>query len=124
MKPMTKITIYFNPRCSKCRSALELIQTHDKKVEVIQYLERPLSRDNLIDLVSILEDPPTELIRRDLNFNNLGLNHDDYQTIEQIVDLLEQHPELLQRPILVGRGRATIARSPERVIAFISGKSA
>lgn len=118
---MTKITIYFNPLCSKCRSALELIQMHDKDVEVIQYLERPLSRDSLIELVSMLEDPPTELIRRDLNFNNLGLNHDDYQTIEQIVDLLEQHPELLQRPILVRGGSATIARSPERVIEFISG---
>ena len=117
---MSKITIYFNPRCSKCRSALELIQTRNKDVEIIHYLEQPPSRDRLIELFSILEDTPSDLIRRDINFKNLGLNHDDCQTIDQIVDLLVQYPELLQRPILVKQGNATIARSPERVLEFIS----
>ncbi|MXX95507.1 MAG: arsenate reductase [Gammaproteobacteria bacterium] len=117
---MSKITIYFNPRCSKCRSTLELIQVRNKEVEIIHYLEQPPSRNRLIELVSTLEDTPSDLIRRDLNFKNLGLNHDHCQTIEQIVELLEQHPELLQRPILVRGGSATIARSPERVLEFIS----
>ncbi len=117
---MSKITIYFNPRCSKCRLALELIKNKDNDVEIIHYMDNPPNRNQLTKLVSILEDPPTELIRRDSNFDNLGLNHNDYKTIDQIVDLLAQHPELLQRPILVGDESATIARSPERVMEFIS----
>lgn len=117
---MSKITIYFNPRCSKCRLALELIQNKDNDVEIIHYMDNPPKRNRLTELVSILEDPPTELIRRDSNFKSLGLSHDDYQTIDQIVNLLVQYPELLQRPILVQGGSATIARSPERVMEFIS----
>lgn len=117
---MSKLTIYFNARCSKCRTALELIQKRNHEVEIIHYLEQPLSRERLIELVSNLDDTPSDLIRRDSNFRALGLNQDDYQTVAEIVDLLEQHPELLQRPILVKDGNAAIARSPERVLQFIS----
>ena len=77
-------------------------------------------RATLENLVAIIEDPVTDLIRRDGNFKKLELKEDDVATAEQVVETLLAHPELLQRPILVRDGRAIIGRPKDRVATFIS----
>jgi arsenate reductase len=72
-----------------------------------------------VDLVAKLEDPTTELVRRDANFTKLGLTDADVDTPEQVIDILVQHPALLQRPILVKGDVAIIGRPKDRVPTFL-----
>ena len=120
---MNPITVYFNHNCSKCRHAVEILEQENQQYVqyvLIRYLDQPPAREVLANLVEKLIDPPIDLIRVDSNFNALGLNIDDYQSVEQIVNLLKKHPQLIQRPILVGTNIAAIARSTERVMEFLA----
>lgn len=89
--------------------------------EVVKYLlkaQRP-SREQLVELVDKLEDPTTDLVRRDANFTKLGITDADVETPEQVVDILERYPQLLQRPVLVRGDRAIIGRPKDRVAEFL-----
>ena len=66
------------------------------------------------------EDPPTDLVRRDAYFAELGLTDADVETREQVVAVLAEHPRLLQRPVLVKGDRAIIGRPKERVAALLA----
>jgi len=81
--------------------------------------EKP-TRETLERLVSILEDPATDLVRRDSQFAKLGLTDDDVATPAQVVDLLLEKPRLMQRPIVVSGDRAIIGRPKARVAEFLS----
>jgi arsenate reductase len=94
-------TILHNPRCSTSRAALENLEASDRSFEVVPYLKQPLAVDQLRDLVALFPDSPTDLVRRDPNFAKLGLTDDDVRTPDQVVTALAEHPELLQRPILI-----------------------
>ena len=67
----------------------------------------------------MLEDPPADLVRKDKNFKELGLVESDYQTREQVIDLLLQHPVLMQRPIIVRGNRAIVARPSDKVLQLL-----
>lgn len=120
---MAEVTIYHNPRCSNSRTALGLLQERpdDVELEVVEYLNQPLDRAGLENLLAVLEDPPADLVRHDQKFKDLGLDPKGYATAEAVVDLLVEHPELMQRPVLVSGGRAVIARPPaDKVAAFLA----
>ena len=74
-----------------------------------------------IELLEKLEDPPTDLVRRDANFTKLGVTDADVETADQVADLLAQHPVLMQRPVLVKGDRAIIGRPKDRVPEFLRG---
>jgi len=117
---MAEVSIYHNPRCSNSRTALALLGERGDDVEVIEYLKTPPGRSQLEALVAMLEDDPGDLVRHDNRFAELGLDAADYTDAVAVVDLLEAHPELMQRPVLVSGGRAVIARPPaEKVPAFL-----
>ena len=67
----------------------------------------------------MLPDPPAELVRKDDRFKELGLNAADYKSEEQVIDLLLQHPELMQRPIIIRGDRAVIGRPSEKVLELL-----
>ena len=67
----------------------------------------------------LLPDSPAELIRRDKNFEELGLNAEDYETADSVIDLLFEYPVLMQRPIFVVGDRAVICRPSERVLELL-----
>jgi arsenate reductase len=115
------VVIYHNPNCSNSRRALAWLEEHDIDHDVVQYLKHPLARAQLSSLVDSLEDDPAELVRHDKRFGELGLDNDAYTSKKAVVELLTEHPELMQRPVVV-RGRdAIIARPPEdRLDAFFS----
>ena len=89
--------------------------------EIVNYRHTPPDRDELRWLIDHLEDPATDLVRRDSQFKKLGLTEDDVVTDEQIIDLLVERKMLLQRPIVVRGDRAIIGRPKDRVREFLSG---
>jgi arsenate reductase len=84
-------------------------------VHVVLYLKQPPDAETLRAIVAKLEDPVTDLVRRDANFAKLGLTDADVATPEQVVDVLVAHKALLQRPLLVLADRALIGRPKDRV---------
>lgn len=120
---MSDFTILHNPRCSTSRAALDLLNASDQAFEVVQYLKEPLAVEQLRDLVALFEGDVTELVRRDPNFARLGLTDADVQTADQVVAVLAEHPELLQRPILIRHDadgdRAIIGRPKQAVPEFL-----
>lgn len=107
--------IYFNPSCSKCRNAVSQLDEKGQDYELVQYLETELSTSELSDIIDMLQDPLEDLVRKDQNFRDLGLNAKDYVSKEAVIELLREHPKLMQRPIIVKNGEASIARTPEKV---------
>jgi arsenate reductase len=116
---MSDVTVYHNPGCSKSRGALEILDDKKVETEVIRYLDNPLSRDDFERILDILVDPPADLVRKDKRFAELGLVEADYQTREQVIELLLEHPVLMQRPIVIRDGKALIARPSERVLELL-----
>lgn len=116
---MSSICIYHNPECSKSRAALALLEENDVNPEIIYYLETPPSSEELTMLLSKLNLNLRDIIRRsEDDFDELGLD-DETLSDEIVLDLLQKHPQLLQRPIVVKGDQAIIARPPEDVLSLI-----
>jgi arsenate reductase len=114
------VTILHNNRCSTSRAAMDRLDEAAVEATVVDYLRHPLDAAALEDLLDKLEDAPTDLVRRDGHFAELGLTDADVATREQVVDVLVRHPRLLQRPVLVKGDRAIIGRPKDRVAAFLA----
>jgi arsenate reductase len=112
---MAEIRIYHNPGCSKSRGALEILQEQGVAHEVVEYLVTPPDRATLERILDLLPDPPADLVRRDKRFRELELDPRAYETRDAVVDLLLEHPELMQRPVVIRGGRAVLARPSEKV---------
>ena len=110
--------IYHNPGCKHSRGALEILEERAPATEVVLYLEAPPTKADLEQVLDLLEDPPADLVRKDKRFTELGLAEADYQTREQVVEVLLEHPELMQRPIIIKGDRAVLARPSEKVLAL------
>lgn len=109
---MNKITIYHNPRCSKSRKALEILQSKGVEPVIIEYLKTPLSMEQLQALLShfTLED----FVRTNEDiFKSLKLSLDNEPAILQAI---LKEPVLMQRPIVTFKDKAMIARPPEKVL--------
>lgn len=119
---MADITIFHDPNCSSSRAATELAAELGVEVDLRRYklkAERP-TVEELRDLLAILEDEPTALVRRDATFDRLGLSDGDVQSVEQVAEVLAAHPEMIQRPVLIAGGAAIIGRPRDRVAPFLS----
>jgi arsenate reductase len=115
VRGMEQVTIYHNPVCGKSRGALDILHQRGIAPQVIEYLKSPPDRATLNRILDLLGGKSAELVRKDKRFKELGLNEPDYQTREQVVAVLLQHPELMERPVVIRGGRAVIARPSERV---------
>lgn len=113
-------TVLHNKNCSTSRAALATAADAGAQVEVHDYLKQPLSEGQLRELLGKLEDPVTDLVRRDPFFKAQGLTDADVATEDQVVAVLVEHPRLLQRPVLIRGDRAIIGRPKERVAAFLA----
>ena len=89
--------------------------------EVVLYLKTPPDADTLRSIIAKLEDPVTDLVRRDSMWTKLGLTEADAATADQVVALLVKHKQLLQRPVVVTATKAIIGRPKERVRALLGG---
>lgn len=85
----------------------------------VNYIKAPPDAETLRAIIAKLEDPPTNLVRRDSMFKKLALTDGDVETDDQIIDMLVRHKQLLQRPLVVTRDRAIIGRPKDRVRALL-----
>ncbi|NKB31937.1 MAG: arsenate reductase (glutaredoxin) [Pseudomonadales bacterium] len=116
---MEPIKIYHNPRCSKSRAALALLEENEVNSEIVYYLEAPPTSDELNDLLKKLGVGIRDIIRTsEPEYGELGL--DDDSLSETIVfDIVCKHPKLIQRPIVTKGKQAILGRPPENVLALL-----
>ena len=95
------------------------MRERDVEFDVIEYLKTPLSREDLERIVDLVPESPEEMVRKDKNFSELGLNADDYKSKDTVVDILLEHPKLMQRPVVIRGERAVIGRPSEKVLALL-----
>jgi arsenate reductase len=110
-----RVTIYHNPNCSTSKHAMATLDELGVDHDVVQYLKLPPDRATLTWIVEHLEDPVADLVRKDNYFTEQGLRPEDYVEPDTVIDLLLEHPRLLQRPIIVKGDVAIIGRPKERV---------
>lgn len=111
--------LYHNPRCSKSRGALGLLQERGIEPEVVRYLDDPPDARTLRTLVGKLGIAPRELLRTgEEEYRSLGLA-DGSLGDEAVIEAMAAHPRLIERPILVRGERAVIGRPPERVLGLL-----
>jgi arsenate reductase (glutaredoxin) len=118
---MAALTLFHNPRCSNSRKALAALEARGVEFDTVLYLKEPLSRGDLERLVGHLDGDVADLVRHDARFAELGLDPEAYTEPDAVVDVLAEHPELMQRPVLDDGDRAAIARPPEAVVARFLG---
>ncbi|WJN60844.1 arsenate reductase (glutaredoxin) [Pseudomonas sp. SO81] len=117
---MTDLTLYHNPRCSKSRGALELLEARGLTPQVVRYLETPPSAAELRELLSKLGIGARALLRSgEDEYKELGLG-DASLSDEQLIAAMAAHPKLIERPILIAGKRAVIGRPPEKVLELLA----
>ena len=114
-----KVTIYFNPKCSKCRLSLQLLEQQDQQAEVIEYLDTPPDAATLESLLDMLGLQPRELMsKHEKEYSEGGLDNPDLSRAELINAMIE-YPRLIERPVVVKNGKAAIGRPPERILDIL-----
>jgi len=111
--------IYHNPRCSKSRQTLALVNENEMDVEIIEYLKTPPTAKELKEIIELLGISPRELLRKgEKEYKQAGLNNMEL-TDKQIIDAMVVHPKLIERPIVIKDGQARIGRPPEQVLEIV-----
>jgi arsenate reductase (glutaredoxin) len=110
--------LYINPACSKCRTAVALLQEHHVQAETIRYLDEPPTVADLKGLMQLLDiDDPRLMMRTgETLYTELALAD---QAGDALLEAISRHPILLERPIFVVGERAVIARPPERILELL-----
>ncbi len=112
-----KWVIYHNPKCSKSSEALELLWQNRIEPEIIEYLETPLTKQEVENLLALFQGDPKDIVRTNEKvFSTLKI---DLTKPEEIAEAIAKHPILLERPIIVYEGRAFVARPPEKVLELL-----
>ena len=118
---MADVTLFHTPKCSNSRRALEALEQRGVEFDTVLYLKQPPSRADLERIVGHLDGPVADLVRHDKRFGDLGLDADGYAEPGPVVDLLVEHPELMQRPVIETATGAVVARPPEDVVERLFG---
>jgi arsenate reductase len=112
------IKIYHNPRCSKSRNTLALLEEQGVEAEVIKYLETPPSKEELKALLKMLGISARELMRtKEDIYKELGLK--DVEDEEKLIEAMVTNPKLIERPIVIKEGKAVIGRPIENVVELL-----
>ena len=113
------VTIYHNPRCSKSRQTLKLLEDNGIQPRVIEYLNTPPSEEELKSILKLLDISARELIRtKERVYKELGLSDPKLSSTELIAAMIE-HPILIQRPIVLAHGKAALGRPPQQTLAIL-----
>ena len=113
------IEIYHNPRCSKSRQTLQLLQDKGIDPDVVEYLKTPPDKATLGQILDMLGLEPRELMRKKekaykaLQLDNPALTRD------QLIEAMIANPKLIERPIVIQNGKAAIGRPPEKVLEIL-----
>jgi arsenate reductase (glutaredoxin) len=114
-----RITIYHNPACGTSRNTLAMIRQSGEEPTVIEYLNDPPSRAELVGLIARMGIAPRELLReKGTPYDQLGLG-DTKWSDDQLIDFMMQHPILINRPIVVTPLGVALCRPSERVLEIL-----
>ena len=112
------VTIFHNPRCSKSRQTLQIIEDKGVSPEVVEYLKQPPSYAELDQLVTMLGIEPRQLMRRNEKiYKELGLA--DIEDRGTLLQAMVEHPILIERPVVIKGDRAVLGRPPENVLELV-----
>jgi arsenate reductase len=116
---MNQVSIIHNPRCSKSRQTLALLEQHNIHPEVIEYLKTPLTEIRLREIIKMLGIEPRALLRKnETDYKELGLK-DVNLSDDELITAMCQHPKLIERPIVICNEKAKIGRPPETVLELL-----
>ena len=116
---MTSVTIYHNPRCSKSRQTLALLEEQGITPSIVKYLETPPSAAKLQEILTLLALTPRQLMRiKEAEYKALGLD-DESLTTDELIAAMIATPKLIESPIVLTNGKAAIGRPPENVLAIL-----
>ncbi|MEO6348282.1 MAG: arsenate reductase (glutaredoxin) [Aquaticitalea sp.] len=112
------IVIYHNPNCSKSRETLEILETSKRDIEIIKYLDEPLKSEKLKKIIKLLNIKPIELVRQQEllwteNFKDLEF------TDEELIDVMANYPQLIERPIVINGDKAVIGKPPTKILDIL-----
>lgn len=114
-----KATIYHNPRCSKSRQTLALLEDKGVDLNIVEYLNTPPDQQTLADILDKLDISPLDLMRKgEAVFKELQLDNKASDT-QALLDAMVENPILIERPIVVANGKAAIGRPPESVLDIL-----
>jgi len=115
---MSKVKIYHNPRCSKSRNAVALLEEQGVEAEVVKYLDTPPTKEELKEILKMLGLSARELMRtKEDIYKELGLK--EVEDEEALVEAMVAHPKLIERPIVIKDGKAAIGRPIENIVELI-----
>lgn len=115
---MNEITIWHNPKCSKSREALSIIEENGCEKEVVKYLQTNPDKNKIKNLLKMLGITPRELMRqKEALYKELHLKTEEDD--EKLIEAMATHPKLIERPIIIKGDKAIIGRPPEIVADFI-----
>lgn len=113
------VSIYHNPRCSKSRQTMALLEDRNITPTVIEYLKTPPSKSELKQILKLLNFKARDLLRtKEAEYTELGLDNPALQE-NQIIDMMIKHPKLIERPIVISDKGAAIGRPPENVLEIL-----
>lgn len=113
---MAEYRIFHNPKCSKSRQALEILESNNKDYEIFLYLQETLDKKTIKNVLDILELHPKDILRSgeaDYKENKLS-QHDDED--ETLIEFMIKYPKIIERPIVIKGNKGVIGRPPENVL--------
>ncbi|NQY63728.1 MAG: arsenate reductase (glutaredoxin) [Alteromonadaceae bacterium] len=111
------LTIFHNPRCSKSRQTLALIEENKAPVTIVEYLKTPLNKDEIQSLLTLMSKEPIEMMRtKEAEFIEQDLKEANN---EKLIEAMVNTPKLIERPIVSDGIKAIIGRPPENVLSLL-----
>ncbi len=116
---MSVYKIFHNPRCSKSRQTLKLLEDNNCEIEIINYLEIDLDVLLITDTLEKLSLKPRDILRKsEQDYKDNNLKREDFSDNE-LIDYMIKYPKLIERPIVIKEDRAVLGRPPENVLELI-----
>ncbi len=114
-----KIRIFYNPKCSKCRLTMDILNEKGVEATVVEYLETPPDSTELSEVLDLLGIEPRDLMRKhEAPYKENNLDNPDL-TREQLIEAMIENPILIERPVVIKGNKAIIGRPPEKVLDIL-----
>ena len=113
------VVIYHNPRCTKSRQTLQLLEKRGLEFKIVDYLRTPPDASELRKILNVLQLAPREIMRKnEPEYRQLGLDNPDLSDAG-LIRALQEHPRLIERPIVISGNKAAIGRPPENILKIL-----
>jgi len=114
------VIIWHNPRCSKSREALKLLQEEGIEPKIYKYLDEHPTKEQIKEVLKRLGVRPRDIMRtKEKIYKELGLK--EVEDDEKLIEAMVEHPKLIERPIVIKEGKAVLGRPPQKVIELVKG---